>query len=169
MTTREPASFEDCPVCSDHPSGGYRRLATQLPIGHDGKAHRIYNQLYRLGFHGIERLGVLTDDELLDLPDLGPAKLERIRAVLPEPGTTGRAKSADDVRLLALAADHTRALVFGLSYELSRALAGAFDEAAENYRYCTRMNAKNRGRVTELPDPTAEALLSAAKILLKAG
>lgn len=67
--------------------GEYLRFVTEVGLGHDSEAHRIYRRLMRAGVTSCARLAGMSDAEILSLSHLGEYSLGRIRARLPEPPT----------------------------------------------------------------------------------
>lgn len=78
-----------CPACARYGTwNGPRLIEPYIPpvnLGHDGDAHRIYNMLQRAGIKTAEEMATYSDVELLNVANLGPQSLARIREVLPEP------------------------------------------------------------------------------------
>lgn len=148
-----------CSSCNSHPDPRYRQFAYGVSIGHDSKAHRIINTLWWGGVRNVGHFHEMDEDDLRAVPGISAA---RANTILERRQFPGNAKSP--ITVLRRAAT----LAAGAEHEWARALAGAFTAAADNYAYCRRVNARNSGEVPELPDPTSEELVGAARLLVEA-
>lgn len=169
MTKLKATRFRACYVCSERawPGTGYERLVTELEIGHDLLAHRTYNRLLCHGLSSVHQLAGLTDMELLRMPGFGERMLRRLRTKVDRPGPQRRASETEQAASLRLAARWLAEEHQGALYEVVAALGTALREAADEFDYCARVNAKHGTDVPdEIPTPTAEALAAAAAAYL---
>lgn len=160
-------SYSHCPLCRDRCWPRYEAIASELEIGHDRKAHLIYELLAKASLN-FRAVAEMTDAELRRVPGIGPEYLKRIREKVPVPGE--EQLTAEDPQVLLGAARMVLAQSDDpATHALRRAVAAALREAAEDYGRCARINARRPpGTLTELPNPVSEALMAAARLYVGA-
>lgn len=163
-------AFVNCPSCQEVAGqrlkewrGAYVRLVSSIDLGHDRTGHHAYNTLLRSGLDSRDAVEELTDADLARLPRLWKAGAARIRAAIPAPiRHTGAARAA--ARALREGVGCVVGEYSPVPPRLRPVIVAALREAAAEYAQAARLSADAPGELAQLPSPTAEAVLAAARL-----